>query len=90
MSNNYNLDAGVEEGFNFILGGITYFMKYPTTEEIEELQKIKDQEKQTEKMFSLATPVEEGAPSLKEALKTKNVKVLKKFSDMIAAEFGME
>lgn len=91
MSNkNYDLDSGVEEGFNFVLGGNTYFMRYPTTEEVEEMQKEKNPQKQAERMFEFAVPVDQDAPSLKEALKSKNVKVLKKFSEMIAVEFGGE
>lgn len=91
MSNEYtDLDKDVEEGFRFKLGGNLYFMRFPTTEELEEIQKIGDELKQTEALFELAKPEDEKAPSLKEALKKKNVKVLQKFRDLLVSQIGAE
>lgn len=85
----YNLDENIAEYFEFIVGGNTYKMKYPTTDELEVIQKIKDQTKQGEAMLDFISVVTEGAPDILTAMKDKNVQVTKRFRDMIAAEIGM-
>lgn len=86
----YNLDQDTPEYFEFILGGNTYKMVYPTTEEIDLMRKEKDDEKRGEMMFEKIKPVTDGAPSIDEALKKKNVKVLSHFYKMIKDEMGFE
>lgn len=85
----YNLDENIEEYFEFIVGGNTYKMKYPTTDELEVIQKIDDQTKQGEAMLGFISAVTEDAPDILEAMKDKNVQVTKRFRDMIATEIGM-
>lgn len=86
----YNLDQDTPEYFEFILGGNTYKMVYPTTEEIDLMRKEKDDEKRGEMMFNKIEPVTENAPNINDALKKKNVKVLSAFYKMVKAEMGFE
>lgn len=85
---NYNLDdeAG-EDFFEFVLNGIQYRMRYPTTEEVEKQDKLSDSEKD-KWSFSLITPVNDTDPSIEEALKQVNVKKVQRFTQMIRTEFG--
>lgn len=94
MSNTHNLDENVEESFTFVLGGHTYTMRYPTTEEIFELQKIQetdpdDSTKVLEWMYDFVDQPD-GAPKVKDALANMNIKVLQNFNKMIMAEFAIE
>jgi len=89
MSNKItNLDEGVQETFEFILGGHTYKMRYPNTEEILEVDKIAD-DKKMDWMYGFISSDDEQAPPISEALGKKNIKVLQRFNDMIIAEFGV-
>lgn len=81
-----NLDD-TPENFEFILGGHTYQMRYPTTEEVEKSVGM-DEDKQTEWMYSFITAVSEGAPSIAETIKKVNVKKMKAFANMISEEFA--
>lgn len=84
----WNLDQDTTEGFEFILGGHTYFFRYPSTEEITKAKKIKDGE-QLDYLYGFVTGKSEGAPEIKEALAKQNIKVLQKFSEMIKTEFAV-
>ena len=86
----YNLDENINEYFEFTLGGNVYKMKYPTTKELEDIQKIKEPEEQGEKMLAFISAVTDGAPDILEAMKDKNTQVTKRFRKMIATEIGME
>jgi hypothetical protein len=87
MSNNYDLDQDGVESFRFKLGGNEYDMRYPTTEEIQSAQKMKDEDAKTKWVYTFITPVVEASPPIEEALKKVNVKVLQKFNHMIKTEF---
>ena len=99
----YNLTDNVNEGFNFDVRGKVFFMKYPTTEEIEELQKMADEAKKSaesggisveenkevqEYMYSFITPVDHDT-DIREAMKSENLKVLQRFNAMVKAEFSV-
>jgi hypothetical protein len=86
----YNLDADPQESFEFVLGGNTYKMRYPTTEEVQTAQSLKDATKQLEWVYGFITPENPEAQPIEDALKTVNVKVLQKFNAMIKAEFNSE
>lgn len=86
----YNLDEQVPEGFEFVVGGHTYRMRYPTTEEILDGQNKKGEQEQLKWLYSFISATEEGVPSIEEALARVNVKVLQKFNHMIKSEFGAE
>lgn len=84
----YTLDQDVEESFNFNLKGNMYTMRYPTTEEVQSGQELKDPAEQTKWLYDFITPETDGAPSIEDALKTVNVKVLRNFNKMIKSEFS--
>lgn len=100
----YNLTDNVNDGFKFDIRGKVFFMKYPTTEEIEELQRMAEESKEAsnkgegaveksdavqEYMYQFISPVEHETP-IREALRTENLKVLQRFNAMIKAEFSLE
>lgn len=86
----YDLDKDVQDSFEFILGGYTYEMRYPTTGEIEDIQQLKDDQEKADKLLDFISAKEAEAPTIKEALKTKNMKVMHKFNQMILSEMGVD
>lgn len=83
----HNLDDATEH-FEFTLGGHTYKMRYPTTEEVEKAQKEKKSDVEiSEWMYSYIESVSDGAPEFKDAIRKSSVKVLSKFNQMIEVEF---
>ena len=99
----YNLTDNVNDGFNFDIRGKVFFMKYPTTEEIEELNQMTEESKSSAKdgevsleenqkvqeyMYSFITPVDHDTP-IRDAMKTENLKVLQRFNAMVKAEFSV-
>ena len=99
----YNLTDNVNDGFNFDVRGKVFFMKYPTTEEIEELNRmteesrssakdgevsLEENQKVQEYMYSFITPVDHDTP-IRDAMKTENLKVLQRFNAMVKAEFSV-
>ena len=99
----YNLTDNVNDGFNFDVRGKVFFMKYPTTEEIEELNRMTEESKSSAKdgevsleenqkvqeyMYSFITPVDHDTP-IRDAMKTENLKVLQRFNAMVKAEFSV-
>ncbi len=85
---NYNLEENVKEFVEFTLGGFTYKLKLPTTEEIEQLQKIKDDEERGKKMFDFVSSDNADAPEIEKTLKSKSMGVMRNFIKMIEAEMG--
>lgn len=93
----YNLDEESQvESFEFVLGGQTYSFRYPTAEEVEELQGLKngagdpDAAAIQSKMFEFITPKEENGQPIAEAMKKVKIPVLKAFRNMVNTEFGLE
>mgnify|MGYP003596046914 CR=1 FL=1 len=99
----YNLTDNVEDGFRFDIRGKVFFMKYPNTEEIEELQKmadksksssedgsvsVEDSQKAQEYMYQFITPVDHET-HIRDAIKHENLKVLQRFNNMVKAEFSV-
>ena len=71
MAKIHNLDEQVQEYFEFIVKGHKYKFRHMTTEEIEELRKIEDnEEKSKEFLYSFITKEEETAPNSQRSLKT--------------------
>lgn len=92
----YNLNDNVQESFEFILGGFTYQMRYPTVEETEEVQRVLKEAEKTddsssvlEQMYKFITSTDEKAPKIAEALRKQNIKVIQNFNEMIKAEFSV-
>lgn len=89
MTDPINLDTETDqEFFEFIVDGKNYRMRYPTTEEVEHSQKLEDDEKKSEWLYSFIEPVEKDTPAIRDVLKKKNIKFLKRFNEMIITEFG--
>jgi glycerol-3-phosphate cytidylyltransferase-like family protein len=91
----YNLNDNVSDSFEFILGGFTYKMRYPTVEETEQVQEVlKKAEKDgdssiiLEQMYQFISCEDEKAPKIDEALKKQTLPVIKNFNEMIKAEFS--
>lgn len=91
----YNLNDNVAESFEFILGGFTYKMKYPTVEETEavqavlqEAEKSKDTSKVLEQMYQFISSDNKEAPAIGDILKKQSIKVIQNFNEMIKTEFG--
>lgn len=84
----HNLDQDDQEFFEFVVDGKRYQMRYPTTEEIEQSQKIESNEKKTEWLYGFITSLDKDAPAIAQVLKKKNVKFLQRFNQMVITEFG--
>ena len=91
----YNLNDNVQESFEFVLGGHTYKMKYPTVEETESVQKVlkeaegsDDTSSVLEQMYQFISTDDKDAPAIAEALKKQNIKVIQNFNEMIKTEFS--
>jgi len=91
----YNLNDNVAESFEFILGGFTYKMKYPTVEETEavqavlqEAEKSQDTSKVLEQMYQFISSDNKEAPAIGDILKKQSIKVIQNFNEMIKTEFG--
>lgn len=87
MNQIHNLDEDSAEYFEFILKGNSYRMRYPTTEEIEVASKLKTDEEKNKAVFDYITPVND-APPIQDVLKQSNIKIYRKFNDMVKTEFG--
>jgi hypothetical protein len=83
----HNLDQDQKESFDFELGGMVYTMRYPTTDEITEILKEKDDKVQMDKMYAFITPVTPDAPDIKTSLGSKSIKVMQNFNKMVKEEF---
>jgi len=91
----YNLNDNVSDHFEFVLGGFTYQMKYPTVEETEKVQDVLKKAKENddsaeilEQMYQFISSEDKEAPPISEALKKYNIKVIQNFNEMIKAEFS--
>ena len=106
MSNNYILDKDVQDTFPFELGGKKYTMKYPITAEVEDIQDLsakiataqsedrKEEVKElTQKLedylYGLIEPVEHDT-SIRDALKSANLRVMRNFNTMIKTELSIQ
>ena len=103
-SNEYNLTDNVNDDFPFKINGNHYKMRFPLMEEIEELQlltarqqdaddeesKLRAAEATREYMYSFISATEEDTPSISEALKKSNIKVMNNFNMMVQKEFGIK
>lgn len=102
---NYNLSDNVNDGFNFELRGNKYTMRYPITEEVEQIQDITERlqaaqdAKDNDEAQKLSKQLEEYlygfiSPEghdtpIREALLKENIKVMKNFNTMIKTELSI-
>lgn len=85
----YNLDEGINESFEFILGGHTYKMRYMTTEEMIELQKLENDPKAQTEFIKPYITGDEGAPDIADVMNKMTVPQLKRFNEMMKTEFDV-
>lgn len=101
----YKLTDNVNDTFEFELRDKKYTMKYPTTDELEQVQKLNaemaeaDEAKDKERGEKAAKQVENllygfitpvgHETSIKDALQNENIKVLKNFNTMIRTEISL-
>lgn len=103
---NYNLSDNVQDDFPFELRDKKYIMRYPLTEEIENLQalNLKLEEatdaKDADEVKAITTKLEnflydfispvDHDQSIRDALKVENIKVMKNFNTMINSELAIQ
>lgn len=87
---NYNFDEIKDESPTIVMGGQTYKLVYPTVEDIENVQKMKTDEERAEAVYSFVQKTDPEQPEFRDILRKQNIKVLKAFTEMIKAEFGVE
>lgn len=86
---NYNFDEiDVNDTPLITMGGHQYRLRYPTVEDIEKIQDLKTDEERTDAMYDFLVP-EGDSPAFKETLKKQDIRVLKRFSEMMKTEFGV-
>jgi len=91
MSKDYNFDEiSEQDGPTVKMGGHTYKLVYPTVEDIEKIQGLKTDQEQTDAIYAFLKPESADAPPFKDVIRKANVKVIKAFSEMVKAEFGVE
>lgn len=102
----YNLSDNVQDTFNFVLRDKKYAMRYPRTDEIEQIQDLTVdlQEAQDSKDNALVTKLsgeledklyefispEGHEVSIKEALSKENIRVMRNFNTMIKTELAIQ
>lgn len=91
MSNNYNFDeVDQEDRPTIVMGGLNYKLRYPTVEEVEKLQNLKTDEERTAALYSFIEAEDEKQEKFESIIKKQDIRVFRKFSDMIKTEFGVE
>lgn len=94
----YNLDTADNqpESFDFILGGNTYHFRYPTTEEVAELAKLRqadgtpDADQIMKAVYAFISPADQSAPSVEEALNKSRIQKFREFQHMMIVELGLQ
>lgn len=102
---NYNLSDNVQDDWPFEVKGLKFRMRYPMTDEVEEIQKMArdidtaQEEKREEDVERLSKKMEEymydfisgvdHETPIKEVLKSVNIKVMRNFNAMIRQELSI-
>ena len=87
----YNFDEiNAEDRPKIVMGGHNYELWYPTVEDIERVQELKTDEERTKALYSFIHPAEGEEMPFEKILKKQDIRVFKKFSEMIRKEFGVE
>lgn len=85
----HNLDAEVNEYFDFVVKGHTYRFRHLTMEEIEKMKEYEaDEKKSREYLFKFITKQDEASPDFQEVSKQMIAPHWIKFREMIKAEFS--
>lgn len=91
MTNNYNFDEiDQSERPVIIMGGNKYYLRYPTVEEIEEVQKLKTDEEKNEFIYKFVDKEVDDQPDFRTVLRKQNIKVFRAFLNAVKKEFGVE
>jgi hypothetical protein len=102
----YNPTDNVDDNFTFEIRGKKYVMRYPITEEVEEVQNISaklqkaQDDNNTDEIKKLSDSLEaylygfitpEGHETpIKEALRKENIRVMRNFNTMIKTELSIQ
>lgn len=99
----YNLSDNVNDDFLFKIRENEYKMRYPLVEELEDLQSIVDETKDSvddiksdeskklqDALYKFISPVNEGTPPISEFIKKQNIRVFINFNTMVKKELGIE
>lgn len=102
---NYNLSDNVNESFEFNIRGNKYVMRYPRTEEIDQVQELNTKldeaqaEKRVDDVKAIGKELEQflygfitpqgHEVSIEDTLAKENIKVMKNFNQMIRAELSL-
>lgn len=89
MSSVHNLDDGVSEAFEFVLEGHHYLMKYPTTDDMDEIAKETDNDKVNKKLYSYITAVSKDSPKFSDLIRRVSIKKGSRFIAMLQEEIKM-
>lgn len=87
---NYNFDEIQGDQPIILMNGIEYKLRYPTVADIENIQTLKDDDAKSDAIYAFVENTTENQVPFKEALKDKDIRVLRAFTDMIKKEFGVE
>lgn len=87
----YDFDViNEEERPKIIMGGHHYELHHPTVEDIEIVQDLKTDDERTKALYGFIHPAEGEDTPFEEILKKQDIRVFKKFGEMIRKEFGVE
>jgi len=87
----HNLDEGVQEYFDFIVGGFKYRFRHLNTEESEELKELEkagDDSKVKKFLYNFISQVDEKAPKFSETAKKMIGPQWVRFRKMIEEEYS--
>ncbi len=85
----YNLNENTEDEIEIILNGKKYKMRLATVQEIEDIQKMAE-EKQNDAMYEYVDTTEPDQTPFKDEIKKCNIRVIKRFGEMLKKEFSVE
>lgn len=90
MTSIHNLDNETNEYFKFILGGVTYLFRYPTTLEAEEASKLSDISisEAGNWIAKFISRLDGTAVDFSEIYKNMNINTARAFNKMIIAEIN--
>lgn len=91
MANEYNFDVvDQNDKPQIVMGGHKYQLRYPTVEDIEDIQKLKTDEERQEVLYGFIEPRDGETVPFKDVLRKQDIRVFRKFSEMVKKEFGVE
>lgn len=91
MTNKYDFDIiDADDKPQITMGGHKYQLRYPTVEDIENIQKLKTDEERQEVLYSFIEPRDGEETPFRDVIRKQDIRVFKKFTEMVKKEFGVE